>query len=78
MRQLIASYVGPDDLILDPFAGVAPVGVACLQTGRRFVGIEIDHAYHAVALRHLAEANNEVGLFAGLKEGDLFPGGGCS
>jgi len=31
----------PGDLVLDPFAGTATTGVAALQLGRRFVGMEI-------------------------------------
>jgi site-specific DNA-methyltransferase (adenine-specific) len=41
--QLI-HYLAPENgLVLDPFAGTATYGVAALQTGRRFIGIEVDH-----------------------------------
>lgn len=50
--------------VLDPFAGSGTTGVACLQTGRRFIGVEIDPSYHAIAQRRLADA---APLFAGAK-----------
>ena len=46
----------PGDTILDPFMGSGTTGVACVQTGRNFIGIEIDPAYYAIAERRIAEA----------------------
>jgi DNA modification methylase len=39
----------PGDTILDPFMGSGTTGVACVQTGRNFIGIEIDPDYFAIA-----------------------------
>jgi DNA modification methylase len=36
--------------ILDPFMGSGTTGVACLKTKRRFIGIEINPAYYAIAV----------------------------
>lgn len=41
------------DLIFDPFMGSGSTGVAALRMGMRFVGIEIDEAHFAVALKRL-------------------------
>jgi DNA modification methylase len=49
MRELIEASVPEDGLILDPFCGSASVGVAAQQTGRRFLGIEIDDVYASIA-----------------------------
>jgi site-specific DNA-methyltransferase (adenine-specific) len=46
----------PGGLVLDPFMGSGTTGVACLQTGRRFLGIEIDSVYCAIAKERLAKA----------------------
>lgn len=57
----IISSTRPGDLVLDPFAGSASVGLASLRLGRRFVGIEIvkDHVISAnTALSHLADQNS--------------------
>ena len=35
--------------ILDPFMGSGTTGVACIRTGRRFIGVEIDPTYFAIA-----------------------------
>ena len=48
------SFVG--DTILDPFMGSGTTGVACVQTGRNFIGIEIDPTYFAIAEKRIAEA----------------------
>lgn len=42
-----------DGIVLDPFAGAGSTGVAAVQTGRRFLGIEITDHYAAVANRRL-------------------------
>jgi site-specific DNA-methyltransferase (adenine-specific)/modification methylase len=44
------------DLILDPFAGSGTTGVACIRTGRRFIGVEKEPKYFEIALRRIREA----------------------
>lgn len=44
------------DIILDPFMGSGTTGVACIKTGRKFIGIEIDENYCAIALKRIREA----------------------
>ena len=39
--------------ILDPFMGSGTTGVAAAACGRRFLGVEIDPAYYAVACRRM-------------------------
>lgn len=43
-------------IILDPFTGSGTTGVACVQTGRRFIGIEIEKKYVKIARRRIADA----------------------
>jgi DNA modification methylase len=44
--------------ILDPYMGSCPTGVACVRTGRKFIGIEIEEQYFAIAVRRIeAELN---------------------
>ena len=50
------------DTILDPFMGSGTTGVACVQTGRNFIGIEIDPTYFAIAERRIAEAQMQPRL----------------
>ena len=50
--------------ILDPYMGSGSTGVACVQQGRAFVGIEIDPVYYAAACRRIEEAYKQPRLFA--------------
>ena len=54
----------PGDTILDPFMGSGTTGVACVQTGRNFIGIEIDERYFAIAQHRIKDALQQPGLFA--------------
>ncbi|HET9458107.1 MAG TPA: site-specific DNA-methyltransferase, partial [Candidatus Limnocylindrales bacterium] len=56
LRRLIELASVPCDLVLDPFMGVGSTGVAAIELGRRFVGMEIDEAYVDAARRRLAAA----------------------
>jgi site-specific DNA-methyltransferase (adenine-specific) len=51
------------DLILDPYMGVATTGVACVRTGRRFIGIEIDPNYFATSIRRIKAELDRFPLF---------------
>ncbi len=55
MKWLIEKYTNPGDTILDPFMGSATTGVACLQTGRKFIGFELDRKYCELGARRLAD-----------------------
>lgn len=49
MQILVENSTNKDDLVLDPFMGVGGVGIACKNTDRRFIGIEIDEKYYNIA-----------------------------
>jgi DNA modification methylase len=50
------------DIVLDPFMGHSPVGVACVQTGRKFIGIEIDEGYCKIAEKRIRDAEKQLRL----------------
>lgn len=54
MRWLIRLVVPPGGLVLDPFAGSGSTGCAAMLAGRRFVGIERDADYVAIARARIA------------------------
>ena len=56
IAKLILDSTNPGATILDPFMGSGTTGVACIQTGRRFIGIEIDENYYAIARKRITEA----------------------
>ncbi len=49
--------------VLDPFMGSGTTGIACIRTGRRFIGVEKDPAHYATALARIQRE---------LAQGDLF------
>ncbi len=50
-------------IILDPFMGSGTTGVACIQMGRKFIGIEIEEAYFDIACRRIEEAYRQGDMF---------------
>jgi len=56
MRILIEQFTNPGDTIIDPFMGSGTTASACVQTGRKFIGIEIDESYYEIAKRRIKEA----------------------
>lgn len=61
--HFIRLHTRPGDTVLDPFMGSGTTGVACVRTGRNFIGIEIDPAYYAIAEKRIAEAQMQPLLF---------------
>ena len=61
MRKLISEYTKPGDTVLDPWMGSGSTGLACMMTGRNFVGIEKNPTHYATACSRLErEANQGV------------------
>ena len=60
MEYLIRTYTNPGDTVLDFTMGSGTTGVACVNTGRRFIGIERDADYFAIAERRIAEAQPQL------------------
>jgi len=61
-EYLIRTYTNEGDTVLDITMGSGTTGVACVQTGRNFIGIEIDPTYYAIAERRIAEAQQQPRL----------------
>lgn len=45
--------IGAGSLVLDPFMGSGTTGIACIRTGRRFIGIEREPAYFDAACERI-------------------------
>ena len=50
-----------EGVVLDPYMGGGATGVACLKTGRSFIGIEIDETYCEIAAKRLRRAEADRG-----------------
>lgn len=57
---LVRTYSNPGDVVLDNCAGSGSTGVAALQTGRRFVGIEKDDKYAQIAFERVKAVSPET------------------
>ena len=55
MTRLVLNHTKKGDTILDPFMGSGTTGVASLQNGRNFVGIELDKGNFDLAKERLNE-----------------------
>ena len=62
LEFLIREYTNPGDTVLDPFMGSGSTGVACVNTGRKFIGMELDPGYFEVAKRRIEEAQAQARL----------------
>ena len=49
LKKMIRIASNPDDIVFDPFMGVGSTGVAAIQEGRKFIGIEINKSYFCAA-----------------------------
>ena len=56
MEYMILTYTRPGDVVLDFTMGSGTTGVAAINTGRRFIGIEQDPHYFEVATERISEA----------------------
>lgn len=65
MKWLVHRTSEEGETVLDPFMGAGTTGVAAVQMGRDFIGIEIDPAYFEIAARRIAEAQRQADLFIG-------------
>lgn len=63
--------VPQDAIVLDPYMGSGTTGIACIRTGRRFIGIEIDKQHYQTARRRLLDELAQCNLFGQNKDGAL-------
>ena len=63
MEELLFIHSNKDDVILDPFMGSGSTGVACVNTGRNFIGYELEQKYFDIAVERIEQAktSNKMG-----------------
>lgn len=60
---LVDGFSARDQTVLDPFMGSATTGVACMDLGRKFIGIEIERRYFDIACQRIENAYRQGKLF---------------
>lgn len=60
ITNLVINSSLPGNVVFDPFMGSGTTGVACVNTGRQFIGIELDKQYFDVAQKRIYEAMNQA------------------
>ena len=64
MIELVGLFSNQKETILDPFMGSGTTGVAAIQLGRKFIGIERERKYFDIACKRIEQAVAQGQLFA--------------
>lgn len=59
MKVLIENSSQPNEVVLDPFMGIGGAGIACVESNRNFIGIEIDETYYNIAKERIEGVQND-------------------
>lgn len=59
LKYLVKTYTNENDLVLDFTMGSGSTGVACMNTNRRFIGIELDENYFNISVNRIFENYNK-------------------
>ena len=65
MEYLIKTYTNENETVLDFTMGSGTTGVACVNTNRNFIGIELDETYYNIAKERIEKAHETKELFRG-------------
>ncbi|MFY1632387.1 DNA-methyltransferase [Solwaraspora sp. WMMB335] len=60
--RCIAAGCRPDGVVLDPFSGAATTGLAALQLGRRYIGVDLSSSYAAIAHQRILHQMQQLGM----------------
>ena len=64
MAYCVTNYTDAHQTVCDPFMGSGTTGVACMNLGRKFIGIEIEPRYFEIACRRVEDAQRQARMFA--------------
>lgn len=68
LRALVSDFTSPGQTILDCCTGSGTTGVAAVQMGRKFIGIERDPRHFEIACRRIDDAQRTSDLFIALEK----------
>ena len=61
LEYLIKTYTNENETVLDFTMGSGTTGVACVNTDRKFIGIELDETYFNIAKERIEDAKIKLG-----------------
>ncbi len=64
LMEWCIKHAGNPQTVLDPFMGSGTTGVACMNLGRSFIGIEREPKYFDIACRRIEDAQRQQRMFA--------------
>lgn len=64
LSDFVSDFTDANEVVLDPFMGSGTTGVACMNLGRKFIGIEIEPKYFDIACERIKAAQDQMRLFA--------------
>lgn len=70
LEDLIKTFSNEKDLVVDLTMGSCSTGIACMNTNRNFIGIELDENYFNISKKRVEEKRKEKDLQAGTLFGD--------
>jgi len=62
IQKWLHQFTDKDETVLDPFMGSGSTGVACMNMGRKFIGIEIDPKHFDTACRRIQQSQQQMKL----------------
>lgn len=63
MERIILLCTNENDIVVDPFMGSGTTAIACINTGRNFIGFEKDTHYYELAKKRIEERKSQITLF---------------
>ena len=60
LEYLVKTYTNEGDTVLDNCMGSGSTGVACVNTNRDFIGIELDGNYFSIAKQRISQAKRDI------------------
>ena len=61
--EFVNDFTDQGEIILDPFMGSGTTGVAAIQMGRKFIGIEREPKYFDIACKRIEQAAKQIDMF---------------
>lgn len=63
IKKILSMFCEEEALVLDPFLGSGTTAVACIQTNRKFVGVEINPEFAKIAKERISKHSQQTNLF---------------